>query len=162
MSSLTDRLLELWQAPPADPAAAEAAFRALYADPLTVNGTAFTVAGLVQRARELHRTYADLAMEPVEVVETPGRVVLAFRMRARHVGPLTTPFGTVPATGRTVRLRVIDVLTVEDGLVTAVWMVADELDLLRQLTAGTPAGAHPIDLDKTVEIRPRAAGSRLR
>ncbi|GII04450.1 hypothetical protein [Planobispora takensis] len=53
-------------------------------------------------------------------------------------------------------------LTVEDGLVSAVWMVADELDLLRQLTAGLPAGGHPIDPDRTVEIRPRAAGSRGR
>ncbi|MFB9717450.1 ester cyclase [Planobispora longispora] len=167
MPTLIDRILGLWLEPPADPAAAEAAFRAIYADPLSVNDAVLTAADLVRRARALHRTYADLRIEPVETIETPGRIVLGLRMHARQVGPLETPLGTVPATGGAVRLRTVEILTVEDGLVTAVWMAADELDVLRQLTAGGPAGGHVIDPDKTVEIRsrtglPRAALPRTR
>ncbi|MEZ0071365.1 ester cyclase [Planotetraspora sp. GP83] len=133
MSTLIDRLLSLWLAPPADPATAEAAFRAVYADPLTVNDAIFSVADLVQRAYSLHTTYADLRSEPVDVVEAPGRLVVGFRMHGRHVGPLATLFGTLAGTGRAVQIRVIDILTVEDGLVTGVWMISDDLDLLRQL-----------------------------
>jgi len=41
----------------------------------------------------------------------------------------------VAPTGRVVRTRVIDVLTVRDGLITGIWMVADELGALIQLDA---------------------------
>jgi hypothetical protein len=70
-----------------------------------------------------------------ERVETPDRVVVGFHQRGRHVGPLTTPLGVVPPTGRTVQRRIIDILTVADGLVTAVWVVSDDFDLLTQLDA---------------------------
>jgi hypothetical protein len=36
-------------------------------------------------------------------------------------------------------VRTIDVLTVTDGLISAIWVVADDLGLLRQLDAVRPA-----------------------
>jgi hypothetical protein len=56
------------------------------------------------------------------------------------VGPLPTPLGTVPPTGRTVELKIIDILTISDGLIGAVQMAADNLDLLLQPGAVTLAG----------------------
>ena len=141
MSTLVDRLLDLWRRTPADDAEAAAAFAEVYADPLTVNDAPITVAGLVARARALHSAYDDLDMELLDLVTAPERVVIAFVMRARHTGPLTTPLGSVPATGRTVTARTIDVLTVRDGLVTAITVVADELGVLTQLDAVRLAGS---------------------
>ena len=72
-------------------------------------------------------------------VEAPGRLVVAFRMRGVHTGPLATPLGTVAATGRAFEIRVIDVLTLTGGRISAITMVADELTQLRALGAVTLA-----------------------
>ena len=63
--------------------------------------------------------------------------MIGFRMHGRHVGPLETPLGVVPATGREVEVRTIDILTVRDDVVTDVFVVADELGRLVQLGAVT-------------------------
>ncbi|WP_204058796.1 ester cyclase [Microbispora corallina] len=133
MPTMTERLLRLWERPLDGDA--EAAFREVYADPVRVNGGLLPVSGLVERARALHTAYEGRVTELVDEIETPGRLVVGFRMRARHTGPLQTPLGTVPPTGREVVIRVTDILTVEDGLITDIWMVADELGLLLQLDA---------------------------
>ena len=133
--ALVDRLLALWRDTPADDAQATAAFATVYADPLTVNGAPMTVAGLVARARALHTAYDDIQLELLDTVAAPDRVVIGFVMHARHTGPLTTPLGVVAATGRTVAARTIDILTVRDGLISAIVVVADELGVLTQLDA---------------------------
>jgi hypothetical protein len=130
-----DLLLRLWLEPIGDGAAAEAAFRQVYADPVTVNGTALTVADLVERASSLQAAYEGLRVELVDRVETPDRVVVGFRLRGRHVGPLHTPLGTVAPTGRVVETRITDILTVAGGLVTDIWVVSDDLGTLTQLGA---------------------------
>jgi SnoaL-like polyketide cyclase len=71
----------------------------------------------------------------LDTVETPDRVVIAFLMRGRHVGPFTSPLGTVAPTQRDIEVRTIDVLVVTEGLVSAIWVVSDDLGLLRQLDA---------------------------
>ncbi|WP_369255009.1 ester cyclase [Geodermatophilus amargosae] len=130
-----DRLLRLWTEPLPGGTAAEAAFRAVYTDPVTVNGAALTAADLVERARALQRTFEEVERQVVSVVEDGARVAVAFRMGGRHVGPLSTAAGLLPPTGRHVELRVVDVLTVTDGRISDVWMVADELGALAVLGA---------------------------
>ncbi len=49
----------------------------------------------------------------------PGRVVIVFWQRGRHVGPLETPLGEISPTGREVEVRVIDVLSITDGRISA-------------------------------------------
>jgi len=134
-TDLTDRLLALWIDPPSDDGAALAAFRALYTDPDDVNGTQFAATDLLGRARALHRAYSGLHHELLDVVSAPGRLVVAFRMHGTHTGPLDTPLGTVAPTGRPVAIRTIDVLTVVDGRIAAVWVVGDELGTLVGLDA---------------------------
>jgi predicted ester cyclase len=135
MTSFLDRLLQLWVTPLPEGDAATAAFREFYADPVLVNGTELPTSGLVDRARAVQGAFDGLRAELLDAVEAPERMVIAFVMTGRQVGPLATPLGTVPPTGRTVRIRTIDVLTVVDGRVTRVWVVADELGLLQQLDA---------------------------
>ncbi|WP_138734722.1 ester cyclase [Modestobacter excelsi] len=125
-----DRLLRLWSEPLPDDAAAAAAFRELYTDPVTVNGAPVAAAGLVVRARALQAALDVVEREVVDVVEGGGKVAVAFRLRGRHSGTLSTSAGPVPATGEVVELRVIDVLTLTDGRISDIWMVADELGAL--------------------------------
>ena len=137
VTDLLQRLLRLWTEPVGDGFAATAAFSGVYADPLVVNGTPMTVAQLVDRARSLQKSFDGLSMHIVDQINTSDRLVIAFLMRGRHVGPYASPLGTIPPTGREIEVRTIDVLTVEDGLVSAIWVVADDLGLLTQLDAIT-------------------------
>jgi predicted ester cyclase len=112
----------------------------MYADLVVVNGERRTLPELVAMAAGMRSVFTDTRREPVEVVQTPGQVAVAFRLRGRHPGPLPTPLGTVPPTGRTVDLKIIDILTITDGLIGAVQMVTDNLDLLLQPGAVSLAG----------------------
>ena len=135
MIVLLDRLFPLWTQPVDSRDDAEAAFREVYADPVVVNGIETPVADLVRRAGMLQRAFDQLDMHILDAVETPDRVVIAFLMRGRHVGPFRSSLGIVTPTQREIEVPTIDVLTVTTGLVSAIWVVADDLGLLRQLGA---------------------------
>jgi uncharacterized protein YndB with AHSA1/START domain len=123
-----ERLLRLWTDPlPEDDGAAADAFRQLYTDPVPVNGAPLTAGDLVARARAMQRALQEPEREVLALVDTPGAVAVAFRLRGRHAGPLDTPVGRLPATGLPIDLRVIDVLSLSGGRVSAIWMVGDWL-----------------------------------
>jgi hypothetical protein len=136
MNPTLERLISLWREPVDGRADPVADFRAVYADPVPVNGTELSAAALVDRARMLQAAFADLRMTVVHDFELPGRIVVAFIMEGRHVGPYQTPLGTVAPTGREFRCQVTDILTIDGtGLVTDIWVISDDLGLLRQLDA---------------------------
>jgi predicted ester cyclase len=135
MTAILERLLPLWTQPVDARDDPEAAFGQVYADPVVVNGTPMSLTELAARARSLQQAFGGLGMDILDTVETPGRVVVAFVMRGRHVGPFASSLGPVAPTGRDIEVRTIDVLTVSDGLISDIWVVADDLGLLRQLDA---------------------------
>jgi hypothetical protein len=138
---LVGRLTGLWSAPlPDAEAAALELFRAVYTDPVVLNGTTTPLVDLVARARTMQAAYTGLHHELLERIDAPDRLVIAFRLRGTHTGPLPTPFGTVAATGRAIDAQVIDILHLTGGRVAAITMVGDELGLLRGLGALTLAG----------------------
>ena len=110
-----------------------AAFGEVYADPVVVNGIELALTDLVDRARALQRAFDGLSMQILDIVEAPGRVVVAFLMRGQHTGPFDSPVGTIAPTHRDIEVRTIDVLTLTDGVISGIWVVSDELGLLRQL-----------------------------
>jgi len=125
-------------------------FAEFYADPVSVNGVELSIKQLVARARALNTGLSDLQSEVLQVVEGAGAVdgsgavALAFVMRGTHTGPYSTPLGILPPTGRSVAIRTIDVLTLTEGRVSAIWVNADDLGLLLQLEAvvqGSPEAA---------------------
>ena len=127
------RLFELWTVPPDRRDDPEGAFRELYTDPVTINGTPVPVAGLVDRARALHAAFTGHTIEVVDRVEAPGKLTVAFRHTARHTGVWVTPLGDLAPSGRTVEGLGIDVLTLDqDGRITAIWVLADELQRILQ------------------------------
>jgi|SRR4051812_44984179 predicted ester cyclase len=143
MSFDVERLLRLWSEPLGEDDAAMAAFRELYTDPVSVNGAPVSAAGLVDRARGLQGVFDGLERTVLDVVEAGGKVAVAFRMRGRQVGELATSAGPLPATGRILDLRVIDVLTITDGRISDIWMVADELGALVAMDAVRLAADRP-------------------
>ena len=129
-----DGLLALWSTPYADRDEALTAFGRWYADPVTINGTPMSLADLAARADAVRHTFTDPRREVLDVCEQQTqhgcKVAVAFRMGGRHTGPLATAAGVVPPTGAELTVRVIDILTVEDGLIASLWMTADELGAL--------------------------------
>jgi hypothetical protein len=105
-------------------------FRELYSDPVTVNGASVTAADLVARARVMQAALERPEREVLSVVDAGASVAVVFRLAGRQVGPLETPAGRVPPTGRRVDVRIIDVLTLTDGRISGIWMVADWLSAL--------------------------------
>jgi predicted ester cyclase len=130
MSSMIERALALWGRPlPAGGAALEA-FRAVYADPVLVNGTSTPLMVLVERAQMMQVAFDGLRHTVLEQFEAPGRLAFAFRISGRLVGPLTTPLGELPPTGAEVQVAGMDIFVVDEDRVTAVWALADYLTLL--------------------------------
>ena len=126
-----ERMLRLWTDPlPEDDGAAAAAFRELYADPVTVNGTPLTAVDLVARARTMQRALDRPEREVQAVVDGGGVVAIAFRLAWVQVGPLETSAGRLPPTGERIDLRIIDILSLTDGRISQIWMVADWLAAL--------------------------------
>ena len=68
---------------------------------------------------------AEPEREVLAVVESSDAVAFAFRLAGRHVGPLDTPAGRLPASGARIDLRVIDILSIAEGRISAIWMVGD-------------------------------------
>ena len=131
MSFDVEAMIRLWSEPLADSdEEAASAFRQMYTDPVVVNGAEMPVADLVVRARAVQRTFDRRHTELLEVIQVDDKVAVAFRMSGTQVGPLATTLGALPPSGGRLELRVIDILTLTDGKVSNIWMVADELGAL--------------------------------
>ncbi|KOU53101.1 ester cyclase [Streptomyces sp. WM6378] len=79
----------------------------------------------------LHEAFSELRVQIVHCVATGDLVATHKVFRARHTGSW---FG-VPASGRQVEFRVMDVVRYEDGQWAEHWAVADAVGLLRQTGA---------------------------
>lgn len=148
-ADLVTRLLRLWDHIPTGEGA-EAAFRALYSDPVEINGAETGISDLVARARATDRALADRSTVVLSQISTTDGTAVAFQIRARHAGPLPTPLGGVAGTGVGIELRVIDLLAVRDGRVHEIWIVADYMSTLGAAGALHLAGG---DGDRSVPVR---------
>ena len=124
-----DAVLALWEQP--DTTADD--FRRWYTDPVPINGVPMSAEALAARAAALQAAFADRRTELVHNLTAGDKIVIGFFLHVKHVGPYDTPFGRVEATGRQLRIRVNDILTVKDDRIADVWVMSDDVDLLRQL-----------------------------
>ena len=95
------------------------------------------------RARGMRQALEGLEEEVLAVADAGSTVALAFRLTGRQVGQLETPVGRLPPTGRPIDLRVIDVLTLTDGRISSIWMVADWATALTTAGVLRLSGAEP-------------------
>lgn len=86
---------------------------------------------------DFHAAFPDTELALEEVVVERDLIAFRSRMRGTHRGT----FKGIPATGRKVEVRLLDMIRVENGMFVEQWGRPDLLDLLQQLGASvTPPG----------------------
>ena len=132
MNSYLDRLFQVWTDPDGLDEM-EVRLAEFYTDPVRVNGSDLSLFDLATRARALHAAFSNLRSETLQVVAENDGLAVAFVMHGRHTGPYETALGIIPPTESDVQIRTIDLLTINDGKISTVWVNADDLGALRQL-----------------------------
>jgi predicted ester cyclase len=75
----------------------------------------------------------DGRLELDSAVEEGPQVVIQGRYTGTHTGPLASPEGEIPPTGRPIELHFADLFRLEDGLVAEHRVYYDQMELLGQL-----------------------------
>jgi ketosteroid isomerase-like protein len=89
---------------------------------------------IVAWTRELIEAFPDAQYEPVNEYEVGNTAIDEGFFVGTNTGPLQGPTGeTIPATGKRVRARAVDLATVENGVITSHRFYFDQLDFLGQL-----------------------------
>lgn len=89
---------------------------------------------IVAWAKELTDAFPDAKYEPLTEYEAGNTAIDEGFFVGTNTGPLQGPTGeTIPATGKRVRARAVDLATVENGLITSHRFYFDQLDFLTQL-----------------------------
>jgi hypothetical protein len=107
-----------------------------YFDPAFVNYDPWPgLPGTLEGAKQLHRlilaAFPDLRMTIQDMAADGDKVWTRKTATGTHQGELLG----IPATGKRVAWKVIDVVTYKDGKVIEHWVVADALSLMQQLGA---------------------------
>jgi ketosteroid isomerase-like protein len=89
--------------------------------------------GMLNTVAFLGQVVPDLTWAPQEIIETgDNRFVVRGRATGTPVGPF---FGVDPATGKSFEIMSIDIVTLEDGLITQIYHLEDWTGAVAQLTA---------------------------
>ena len=112
------------------------------ADATAPDGTiTFMGSGEVLRGPEGSRVYSEMwangfpdGRVTVDTIVADGdRVVVEFTGRGTHTGTFVTSMGEIPPTGKSVTLKLCDVLELKDGKVTAQRSYLDTGSMMAQL-----------------------------
>lgn len=85
------------------------------------------------------RAIPDSAATFHSAVASGNTVVLEMTWRGTHAGPLQTPGGEIPATGKPIEIRACQVVEIEGDRVQSMRHYFDMLTLLQQVGAGISA-----------------------
>ena len=77
--------------------------------------------------------FPDILISVTNQVATDDQVVSEFTARGTHTGPLQTPAGAIPPTGRTVDFIVCEVMRVKHGRIASLHNYQDATSIMRQL-----------------------------
>lgn len=94
---------------------------------------------IVEWMRAFDQAFSDISFEMIATTEAGDTAVDEAYMTATHTGPMPGPEGEIAPTGRRLRFRECDVVTVRDGVAVAHRFYFDQLDFLGQLGALQPA-----------------------
>ena len=79
------------------------------------------------------QAFPNITWEAIAQLEAGDTAIDEGYIIGLNSGPLATPEGELPATGKTLRLRECDLLTVKDGLAVSHRFHYDQIDMLTQL-----------------------------
>ena len=122
--------------------------RQLYADDAiaeTPEGRLEGGEAIIEYLTSFRQAFPDLSWEAEATFESTDSALDQGRLVGTHTGTLSSPEGDVPPTGKRLRLREFDGITVRDGRAVSHRFYYDRLDLASQLglteygTAGVPA-----------------------
>jgi steroid delta-isomerase-like uncharacterized protein len=108
----------------------------LYAPDLVMIEPAGTTHGIepyLETARGFVTAMPDSRMEVTAIIESGNRVVIEGAYSGTHSGPLGTPRGEVPPTGRKLTLPLCDVIEVAAGRITQIRAYYDQMTIAAQL-----------------------------
>jgi len=90
------------------------------------------------------RAFPDARIEVKNIIVGGKSAVVEAVFNGTHAGPLTTPMGELPPTGRKIAGEFVQILEVDRGLVKRNHLVFDQVDLMTQLglaPTGSSTGA---------------------
>ncbi len=87
--------------------------------------------GMLNTVAYLGQVVPDLTWAPDEIIALDGRFVVRGTASGTPVGPF---LGVDPATGKSFEIMSIDIVTVEDGLITHIYHLEDWTGAIAQLT----------------------------
>lgn len=79
------------------------------------------------------RAFPDAHMQLSSTVEDGSRIIAEGAFVGTHTGPLASPNGDIPATGKRLELPFADVFEVDDGKVTKHRVYFDSMTMMAQL-----------------------------
>lgn len=77
--------------------------------------------------------FPDSKVEVSQVIASEEGAVIEFRGHGTHTGPLASPAGTIPPTGKQVEVPFCDVMKIKDGKITSLHSYYDSATLMGQL-----------------------------
>jgi predicted ester cyclase len=87
--------------------------------------------GVLQLHDALMPAFPDMKLDLEDLVAEGEKVLVRLFIRATHTGL----FGAMPATGNAIRVPVLDLFQIRDGVLIEHWAQLDNLGMLRQLGA---------------------------
>ena len=88
--------------------------------------------GMLNTIAFLGQVVPDLTWTPEEIIPADGRYIVRGTAAGTPVGPF---LGVDPATGNSFEIMSIDIVTVEDGLISNIYHLEDWTGAIAQLTA---------------------------
>lgn len=112
-------------------------FGSIFADDVAVElpgGTVFAGRdGIIETAVAFYTAFPDIKLTPRQVWADENGIVAEQVFTGTHTGPLATPNGEIPATGKKAEFGLVDTFLVSDGKVTAHRVYYDNLAFMTQL-----------------------------
>jgi ketosteroid isomerase-like protein len=97
-------------------------------------------AAIVEYMTVLGRAFPDMSWETAHQSESGDTAIDEGYLVGTHTGPLATPEGELPPTGRSIRIRECDVITVRDGACVSHRFYYDRLEFMTQLGLAEAGG----------------------
>jgi steroid delta-isomerase-like uncharacterized protein len=91
------------------------------------------VDAMVQYNDMFLKAFPDASHEIVARLEAMGAIVMEVNYRGTNTGPMVTPQGELPATGRSVVIRGCWILRTRDGKVASFHAYFDQMGFMQQL-----------------------------